>query len=96
MFYYVDILQSISHKMLYIGFTQNLRERFRSHNANENQATKNRGPWKLIFYEAYLNKYDALRREKYLKSTKGRTTTKTMLSEYFNEEQVILVSGEDE
>ncbi len=81
--------------MFYIGFSEDLRKRVRSHNANENQATKNRGPWKLIFYEAYLNKYDALRREKYLKSTKGRTTLKTMLQEYFKGREINIVS-EDE
>jgi predicted GIY-YIG superfamily endonuclease len=39
----------------------------------------------LIFYEAYKNKYDALRREKYLKTTKGRTTLKSMLREFLGE-----------
>ena len=31
-----------------------------------------RGPWQLIYYEAYLNRADALGREKYLKSGDGR------------------------
>lgn len=88
MFYYVYILESAASQMLYIGFTENLQQRFRSHNTNENQSTKNRGPWKLIYYEARLNKYDALRREKYLKSTKGRTTIKTMLQEYFKNKSI--------
>jgi putative endonuclease len=82
MFYYVYIIRSLASGKFYIGFSEDLRERIKSHNANKNLSTKNRGPWKLIFYEAYLNKYDALRREKYLKSTKGRTTIKSMLREY--------------
>jgi len=35
----------------------------------------------MIFYEAYISKKDAQRREQYLKTTKGRTTIKTMLSD---------------
>ena len=85
MFYYVYILRSLKDKRFYIGFTDDLKKRVAEHNKNKNLSTKNRGPWRLIFYEAYLNKYDALRREKYLKSTKGWTTIKTMLSEYLKD-----------
>jgi len=81
MFYYVYILQNLIGNF-YIGFTSNLKKRIVQHNSDKVFSTRNKGPWKLIFYEAYLNKYDALRREKYLKSTKGRTTVKTMLKEY--------------
>lgn len=65
MFYYVYILRSSKDKKLYIGFTDNLRRRFSEHNQGKQKPTKPRGPLKLIFYEAYLNKGDALRREKY-------------------------------
>ncbi len=44
-----------------------------------------RRPLKLISYEAYLNEYDAKRRETYLKSAKGRTTLKTILRNYLSE-----------
>jgi hypothetical protein len=37
----------------------------------------------LIFYEAYLNEYDAKRRESYFKSSKGRSSLKVMLAEFF-------------
>ena len=82
MFYYVYILQGS--KNFYVGFTADLKKRVNQHNTNKNFSTKNRGPWKLIFYESYLNKYDALRREKYLKSTKGKTTIRSMLREYLS------------
>jgi hypothetical protein len=35
-------------------------------------ATKSRGPWKLIYYEAYTEREDAEGREKFLKSGAGR------------------------
>ena len=45
-------------------------------------STKNRLPTSLVFYEAYLDKFDALRREDYFKTTKGKRTLRNMLKEY--------------
>jgi len=42
------------------------------------------GELKLIFYEAYLVKSDAQRREMYLKTTKGKRALKLMLADYFS------------
>jgi predicted GIY-YIG superfamily endonuclease len=41
-----------------------------------------RGPWKLIYYEAYLEREDALGRERYLKSGSGRKFLKKQLRHY--------------
>lgn len=84
-FYYVYVLQSLNVDWIYVGSTSDLRARFKSHNDRENLSTKGYAPFKLIFYEAYLNKKDALRREEYFKTTKGKTTLRTMLKEYFSE-----------
>ncbi len=82
-FYYVYVLQSLKTDWIYVGSTSDLRKRFKSHNDGENLSTKGYLPFKLIFYEAYLSKKDALRREEYFKTTKGKTTLRTMLKEYF-------------
>jgi putative endonuclease len=84
-FYYVYILISKEDGSFYIGFTSNLQERFNKHNKGYVQSTKSRKPWKLVFYEAYRNKYDALRREKYFKTTKGKTTLRSMPKEFLGE-----------
>jgi hypothetical protein len=47
-------------------------------------ATSYRGPWKLIYYEAYLEREDALGRERYLKSGSGRKFLKTQLRYYLD------------
>ena len=78
--YYIYILQN-KDKKLYIGFTTNLKSRLQKHNSGSVESTKPYRPWKLIFYEAYVSKKDAMRREEYLKTAKGRTTIKTMLAE---------------
>lgn len=80
--YYTYILLSKKDKKFYIGYTQNLRKRYRKHQKGDVRSTKPRLPMILVFYEAYINKYDALRRERYLKTTKGRTTIRSMLKEY--------------
>lgn len=82
-FYYVYVLQSLKTDWIYVGSTSDLRKRFKSHNDGENLSTKGYIPFKLIFYEAYLSKKDALRREEYFKTTKGKTTLRTMLKAYF-------------
>lgn len=82
-FYYVYILKSINHNFLYVGFTANLKVRFIQHNNKEELSTKHYAPFKLIHYEAYRNVRDAKRREEYFKTTKGKTTLRLMLKEYF-------------
>jgi putative endonuclease len=70
--FYVYLLKSETDKSWYIGYSSNLKERFKSHNKGENKATKNKLPWTLIYYEAYLNRIDAKKRELFLKSGSGR------------------------
>jgi putative endonuclease len=55
----------------YIGYTSNLRTRFRQHSKGNSFATSYRRPWTLIYYEAYVEQADALGRERYLKSGAG-------------------------
>jgi putative endonuclease len=56
----------------------------KEHNNKEELSTKHFAPFTLIHFEAYRNKKDAHRREKYLKTTKGKTTLRTMLKEYYD------------
>lgn len=85
MFHYVYVIKSIGSNFTYVGYSTDLKRRLRNHNSKEERSTKAYAPFKLIFYEAYLNQKDALRREKYFKTTKGKTTLRSMLKEYFNE-----------
>lgn len=82
MFYYVYILQSLKNSSLYIGYTSDLKKRFNKHNSGLNLATKPHIPYKLIFYEAFLNRIDAKNREEYLKGGYGRRTIKVLLRKY--------------
>ena len=83
MFYYIYVLQSLKNGSLYIGFTRDLKKRLKQHNGRADTYTKKYMPWQLIHYEAYRNKKDAERREKYLKTSQGGRLLKRMLKEYF-------------
>ena len=65
--FYVYLLKSIKNGDLYVGYSGNLRLRFKQHNSKEVKSTKANAPWKLIYYEAYVNKLDATKREIELK-----------------------------
>ncbi|MGA2243291.1 MAG: GIY-YIG nuclease family protein [Verrucomicrobiota bacterium] len=77
--FYVYVLQSESDDGLYIGFSTDLRRRLKEHREGKAFATSFRGPWQLIYYEAYSEEEDALGREQYLKSGGGRRFLKSQL-----------------
>lgn len=75
----VYVLQSLKDKNLYIGYTSNLNQRLTSHIKGHSLATSPRRPFELVFCEYYKNISDALDREKYFKTTKGKRALKIML-----------------
>jgi putative endonuclease len=86
-FYYVYLLRNKNKNFFYVGYSENLTQRIKDHNDGRSKSTKEYVPLELIHYEAYSNKKDAKRRELYLKTSKGRTTIRTMISEMLKSEQ---------
>jgi len=80
--HYIYVLRSIADDGFYIGYSANLRKRLRQHSQGDSFATSYRSPWKLIYYDAYLEQAYALGRERYLKSGAGRRFLKSQLKEY--------------
>ena len=62
----------LSNKQLYTGATEDIKRRYSEHKRGKVKSTRNKRPLKLIHFEAYLLKSDALRREKFLKTTEGK------------------------
>ena len=83
MFFYNYVIQSMKNNNLYVGYTSDLKERLEKHNKGLVKSTKLYMPWKLIYYEACLDKDDAKRREHYLKTSQGQRLLKRRLKEYF-------------
>ena len=72
MFFYTYVLKSLKDGKLYIGWTNNLQKRIKSHNNGNVNSTKNRRPLELIYTEAGKEKEKAIKREKYFKTGFGR------------------------
>jgi putative endonuclease len=70
---------------MYIGYTANLRNRLQEHQKGEVLSTKPRRPFELIFYEAYKSMEDAKRRERYLKTSPGKSSLRMMLRDSLEE-----------
>jgi putative endonuclease len=79
--FYTYVLQSLKDKKMYIGYSANLKNRIKQHLSGLVLSTKGRLPIRLIFYEAFVSKGDAMRREQYFKTTAGKKALKLMLRE---------------
>lgn len=80
--FYTYVIQSMKDEKLYTGYARDLRKRLSEHVANKVYSTKHRGPFRLIYYEACLNEYDARSRETYLKTGMGKRYLKNRLKRF--------------
>ena len=69
--HYVYMLQSLKDGRYYIGETRDVEARLKFHNSGQQRSTKNRIPFRIVLVEEYLNREEALKREKQIKSWKG-------------------------
>ncbi len=70
--YYCYILKSIGDGSYYVGYTGNLERRLIEHNSKSGHFTSNKAPWQLAYFEEYVSRIDAVRREVQIKSMKSR------------------------
>ena len=64
---------SEKYNKIYIGYTSNMEQRLLAHNEIETKGyTLRYRPWKIIHSENFFDKKEAMKREKQLKSAKGR------------------------
>ena len=66
-FVYLIVSEKTKKKISYVGWTMNLEKRLQLHNSG-NGAKFTRGrKWKLVYYEYFSNKKEAMKREYFLK-----------------------------
>ncbi len=70
--HYIYVLWSSKIRKRYVGSTKNVEKRVNEHNYGANKFTKGGIPWVKVYQEEYLSKSEALKREHFLKSGKGR------------------------
>jgi len=78
-FWYVYVLLSAQDNKFYIGSTNNLNRRLSEHRQSKNISTAKRLPVELVYFEGHLSKLDAIRRERYYKTTKGKVTLRQII-----------------
>jgi putative endonuclease len=69
---YVYVIRSEKDGRFYVGLTSNVKKRVSQHNTGRSRSTKAYRPLKLFFFEECLNRIEARKREKYLKSGYGK------------------------
>jgi putative endonuclease len=70
--YSVYVLYSLKDKKRYSGFTENISLRIQQHNNGLVKSTIHRRPLILVYIETNLSKKEAMDRERFFKSGKGR------------------------
>ena len=79
-FSYDYILQSlIDSEHYYVGRTEDLRDCLKRHNAGEVPHTSRQSPWRIKTAIAFSDSAQAVRFERYLKSSSGRAFAKKRL-----------------
>lgn len=67
MVHYVYIIKSLSSGIFYRGYSLDPIARLAQHNSGLSNYTTGKGPWELVYVEAFADKKSALIRERSLK-----------------------------
>ena len=79
MIYYTYVLRSKMDGKLYIGWTDDLKNRIKEHNSGSVESTRPRIPFELVYFEGCADRKKAIKREKYFKSGFGRNFLKNRI-----------------
>ena len=79
--FHACVLKSESTARFYVGPSGGVHRRLSAHNANLAPATKNRGPWQLVYQESHPTRAEAVKWERCLSTGKGREELRRILKE---------------
>ena len=65
--FFMYLIRSKLDGQYYIGQTSDLKRRIVEHNRGDSKFTRKYKPWKLVYFEAFISRDLAFRREKQLK-----------------------------
>ena len=77
--FFVYILQSMKDFSFYIGQTNDLDCRMCKHNEGMSKYTSSKKPWRLVYFEMYHSRSEAILREKQLKGWKNPDRYRTLI-----------------
>ncbi|PYI93893.1 MAG: endonuclease [Verrucomicrobia bacterium] len=70
--FYVYVLKSGKTGRRYVGSCEDMNDRLGRHNRGESKATKHGVPWILVHTEQFETRSEALLKERYYKTGRGR------------------------
>ena len=70
--FYTYILYSQNIDKFYVGYTNNLHERLKKHNYTHKGFTGRTDDWKIVYFEEFLSKKEAISREREIKAWKSK------------------------
>jgi putative endonuclease len=81
---YTCVLSSDRDERFYTGTARDLRSRMKLHTDGRVRSTAHRRPLTLIHYEACIDVDDAFRRERFLKTGKGKRFLRNRLATFLS------------
>ena len=87
--HYTYVLRTARDGHWYTGSTNNLKARMRKHESGQVESTRLRRPLMLVYYEACLGEADARRRERYLKTGRGKYYLRKRMASWMRERGLV-------
>ena len=80
--FFTYILFSDSLSKYYIGHTSDLNSRVARHNSGGSRYTKRGVPWRLVYFESFATKSEAISRELFLKRQRNHSFYERLISNF--------------
>ncbi|MGN6530420.1 MAG: GIY-YIG nuclease family protein [Ginsengibacter sp.] len=77
--FYAYVIKSIAFDYYYKGYCEGLEIRLKQHNSGMTISIKPYLPFKIVYFEKFATKEEAIKREKYFKSAAGRRLLKNCI-----------------
>jgi putative endonuclease len=91
--FFTYILVSESTHQTYVGQTDNLGHRLAEHNDPGNRKSlhtkRRKGPWIVVYWEQHQTRCEAIKRERFLKTGRGREWMKSNISAWLQNPQSV-------
>jgi putative endonuclease len=82
--FFTYILYSESIDKFYTGYTADLEKRIQRHNNAWGNFSSRGIPWKLVYFEVFDNKSDAIKREFQIKKNKSRKYIEDLIKHHLS------------
>ena len=79
--FYAYVIRSLKFPLLYKGHCENIDERLKQHNSGMTKSIRPYIPFELVYKEEFQSREEAIEREKYFKTARGRKFLKTKITQ---------------